>query len=173
MFFSRRPWRGLAHLHYINTASRVHAQGQPIPRRPQRRTGVVEGALVGRATVTSRCWEEDPPRAVHRLDRNRCTTSTQRMRLQPRPQDVLDGLRSLRIFGQRQQGFEGTKRDAQVTTCAGRIGDAHHGLSHGWRSASDLLSPAHAPILAEGLKGLRRSEASWWRRRRPWSGWNV
>ena len=78
-----------------------------------------------------------------------------------------------RIFRQGQQGFEGTEGDAQVATCAGRIGDAHHGLSHARRARSDLLSPAHAPILAEGLKGLRRSEASWWSLRPPLSGWNV
>ena len=59
-----------------------------------------------------------------------------------------------RIFCQGKQGFEGTEGDAQVATCAGRIGDAHHGLSHARRARSDLLSPAHAPNLAEGLKGL-------------------
>lgn len=78
-----------------------------------------------------------------------------------------------RIFRQGQQGLEGTEGDAQVATCAGRIGDAHHGLSHARMARSDLLSPAHAPNLAEGLKGLRRSEASWWSLRPPWSGWNV
>lgn len=59
----------------------------------------------------------------------------------------------VRVFCQRQQSFKGTKRDAQVTTRARRIGDADHGLSHGWRLASDLLSPAHSPNSAEGLKG--------------------
>ena len=78
-----------------------------------------------------------------------------------------------RIFCQRQQGFEGAEGNAQVATCAGRIGDAHHGLSHARRARSDLLSPAHAPNLAEGLKGSWKSQASWWSLRPPWSGWNV
>ena len=78
-----------------------------------------------------------------------------------------------RIFCQGQQGFERTEGDAQVATCAGRIGDAHHGLSHARRARFDLLSPAHAPNLAEGLKGSWKSQASWWSLRTPWNGWNV